>query len=740
MRPVRCLPLLLVCGVALAAGVPVKDLVRQLPAQDVAAALDISAKLVKGGKPAISQIVGLLCEPGKAPDEEARELNVKARYALHGLALYVARPQAEAERKLFVATLLEALGTQKPASIKGFLVRQLQLAGGEDAIGTIAQFLLGPKDTCEYAAQALVAIAMEGKGVGATDQAVGPPAVADALRDALPKVKGPSRLTVIQALGVVRDQKAVPALLKAATDDDSEVRLTALFALANIGDPGCADALIKASEPESPYERGQATDALLRLAHRLNQAGKKPEAERIYRHLWDKRPESNVRCAALRGLAAVLGEKAADLVAAAMKDKDPNVRVVAADLAAAIKGRAMTDKLLESLKGASPESKAHTIGQLARRGDPSALPAVLEATADPDQGVRKAAIAAAAAVGGLKALPRLVELLGSRDRDAREAAFRAMVTMKAEGLDARLVETMKKAPAPVKAQLLGALAARGARDRLEAVVACASDADEGVRRAALDAIGALDDGKSLPRVVERLMGTDSGGERSAAEKAADAICKRGNRDRCADTLVAALPKAKTEARCALLRCLGTTGSAMALDTLRGALADQDTRVCEAAITALARWPNAAVADQLLALAREGKEAKLRVLALQGYIRLVGLPSRRPVGETLRMYAAAQEVAERPEEKKAILSAVSDSEDPAALKLILPSLRDQAAAREAEAAVVRLADKLHRIKDKAARMQVADALMQVIHGSKDARRRKDARRVLDRWFKGDLPKT
>ena len=136
--------LVLLCGAAFAATVPVKDLVRQLPAQEAAAAQETCAKLLKGGKATIGQIIALLCEPGKAPDKDAAELNVKARYALHGLALYVARPEAEAERKLFVETLLEALGSAKPASIKGFLIRQLQLAGGEDAVGTIAQFLLGP--------------------------------------------------------------------------------------------------------------------------------------------------------------------------------------------------------------------------------------------------------------------------------------------------------------------------------------------------------------------------------------------------------------------------------------------------------------------------------------------------------------------------------------------------------------------------------------------------------------------
>jgi len=727
LRAASSLPIVFLSSVAFAAGVPVKDLVRQFPASEAMAAQETCARLLEGGKPTINEIIALLCEPGKAPDKDAAELNVKARYALHALAIHAARPGADPERKLLVETLLEALGTQKPAPIKGFLIRQLQLAAGQDAVGTIAQFLLGPRHMCEYAAQALVAIALGGKGIGATDRAVGPQAVADALRSALAKATGPNRLTIIQALGVVRDQKAVPALLKAAADDDRDVRLTALFALANIGDAGSGDILIKASGAESPYERAQATDALVRLARRLAQAGKKPEAEKIYRHLWTKRTEGNVRCAALRGLAAVLGDGAAELVIEAMKDKDPNVRVVAAELAAATKGEGMTRKLLESLKGAEPEARVGILRQLARRRDPVALPAVIEATSDPDKQVRTAAIAAAAAIGATKALPRLVELLGSDDRETREAASRAVVTMKAEGLDRRLVEAAKQSPPPIRARVLSVLAARGARDCLPAIVACLADPDTAVRCAALDATGVLDNGKCLPQVVERLVATASGAERSAAEKAAEAICKRGDRDRCAQTLLAALPKARGEAR------------ARGLDALKSALAAEDRAVREAAVRALARWPNVAVADQLLALAREAQEPKLRVIALQGYIRLVGLPSKRPRGETIRMYAAGLQVAERPEEKRAILSALGDSEEPAALKRILPLLRDKAVGAEAGAAIVRLADELRRTKDKATRMRLADALAQVSRGCPDERRRKDARRLLDRYYKKDLPK-
>jgi len=133
-----------------AAEVPVAELIKQLPAQDAAAAAEVSAKLVAAGPAGLKEIAAMLVEPGKGDD-------VKARFALHGLAFYVARPGAEAERKMFVETLAGVLGTDVPASVKGFLIRQLQLAGGKESLDVLAKFLIGDEAMCEYATQAMLA-------------------------------------------------------------------------------------------------------------------------------------------------------------------------------------------------------------------------------------------------------------------------------------------------------------------------------------------------------------------------------------------------------------------------------------------------------------------------------------------------------------------------------------------------------------------------------------------------------
>jgi len=165
------------------------------------------------------------------------------------------------------------------------------VAGGKEVAAALGK-MLEDEELYEPAAQALVAI-----GDGAAEQ----------LQNALPKVKGKMKLTIIQNLGVLRDAESVDALKNALGDDDREIRLAAGWALANIGDAGSVDLLPKATDAKGTYERNTATKACLLLAERLLEAGRKEPAVKIYEHLRDTRnglDEAYIRAAAEKGLAS----------------------------------------------------------------------------------------------------------------------------------------------------------------------------------------------------------------------------------------------------------------------------------------------------------------------------------------------------------------------------------------------------------------------------------------------------
>lgn len=225
-----------------------------------------------------------LVEPGRGSD-------VKARLALHLLAVCVTQPGREKARAEFTEALASLLNTSRPKAVRAYLVEQLQLAGTSAAAPALGQLLLDP-DLCDQAARALVAI-----GQGATEQFL----------EAWPRTQGPARLSVLQKLATLAPPQAREVFRQALADPDAEVRTAAAWGLARLADPDAALPMLQAAEAATGWYRYQLTDACLTLAEQLAAAGKPEPAAAVYSHLERTRAgvaEQHVRQAAQRGLAA----------------------------------------------------------------------------------------------------------------------------------------------------------------------------------------------------------------------------------------------------------------------------------------------------------------------------------------------------------------------------------------------------------------------------------------------------
>lgn len=246
---------------------------------------DVVAQLHEGGRESLIALMDMLVEPGAGDD-------VKARYALHCLAVHVCKLDNDRTQRAFAQTLASQLGGDRPKAVQKYLIEQLQVAGGEEVIPVLGKLLLD-EQLYESAAMALTAI-----GESATGQ----------FHNALGKSSGKMKLTVVQNLGVLGDTNSVKQLRAALDDKDRDIRLAAAWALANIGDSGSVDLLLDAADAEDTYERAKATKACLLLAERHAAAGKKESAVKIYEHLRDTRKDTDeayVCDAANEGLAAV---------------------------------------------------------------------------------------------------------------------------------------------------------------------------------------------------------------------------------------------------------------------------------------------------------------------------------------------------------------------------------------------------------------------------------------------------
>lgn len=704
----------LIAGPAFAAEPKVDDLLSKMPAQSVAEGQQLAAELLRRGPAAIRAVCAKVIDPAQGGDLKA---NAQARYLLHGLATYCSRPDAAAERKACTRALLDVMAGEKRPEVKKFLIRQLQLAGTDDAVPALAK-LLGDDAYAEPATQALLAIRT--------------PAANGALLKALPAARGARRVALIRALGRRRVQAAAPQILKDAASQDTTARLVALYALANIGDPAAASVLAKAADAKPLFERNKATSFYLLFARRLAEDGRKNDCAAICRGLIKSRTaprERHVVSAALDTLVKGLGAEALTDLMAAVDSPDKFIRAAALRLSDSLAGEAVTTQLTQRLKQAAPPVRVELVETLGRRGDRTALPAVLDAMNDADKTVRIAAVAAAARLGGKDVLAPLLAKLDTAQGDEGKAVQRAIVALPGDEVSATIAKAVPTASVPARAALLDILAGRQAKAHLDTVVKATGDKDAGVRVAAISAMGVLADAAAMPQLVELLLGAESNRERTAALRVLVGLASKiGDAETRADPVLAALGASQGEKRARLLQALSRIGGKKALAAIVTDTKSADAPVQDGAIRALADWQDAGAAPELLNIVRGAQKLPHQVIALRGYVRIVGA-AKLSAGQKIRMYKDALAAAKRPQEKKLVLGGLGGVRAPGSVKAVAAYLDDKDLAEDAAATIVRIACPQRR-RDKGLRgPDVAAALQKVVAVTKNPALRKKAKEHL-----------
>jgi hypothetical protein len=140
----------------------------------------------------------------------------------------------------------------------------------------------------------------------------------------------------------------------------------------------------------------------------------------------------------------------------------------------------------------------------------------------------------------------------------------------------------------------------------------------------------------------------------------------------------------------LVRVLSQIGGAKALQAIRAAVKDANPEHRDIAIRALCEWTTPEPAIDLLAKTSDDKKHK--ILALRGYLRMIGLGDP-PADKKLAMCKEALALADRDEEKKLVLGALGGVASLEALNAALPFLDNAAMKDEAAAAVVGIAEKI-----------------------------------------------
>jgi HEAT repeat protein len=320
-----------------------------------------------------------------------------------------------------------------------------------------------------------------------------------------------------------------------------------------------------------------------------------------------------------------------------------------------------------------------------------------------------------------------VALAISGEGDVAPAAVNSLASLPGKDVDAAVQAVLDGGDAKARRVAIDVLGQRRVASAAPSLVKAAADADESIRLAAVKALGETVALGDLSALVDLGVKAKQGKELAAVEAAIASACARmPDREACAEILASSLPKAEAAARSALLRSLGRVAGAKALEAVRAAVKESAADVRETALRVMADWPDAAAAADLLALAKSSESKTHKILALRGYIRLIGLSSQ-PADQKLAMCKEALGLAERDEERKLVLGALGGVPAAEALAIVVPFFDNPAAKDEAAAAAVAIGEKIAGSHAP----QTADAMKKALKVTANADLQKRAREVLQR---------
>jgi len=579
--------------------------------------------------------------------------------------------------------LLQFLQSDATPAGKQFVCKELSLIGTAQSV-PVLEGMLTAEATSDMARYAL--------------ERIGAKQVDEALRGSLGKTTGKVKIGIINSLGQRGDAQAVTALAGLLGDVNPEIAAASAEALAKIGGEPAEKALAQAAANAEPQFGQVLAQARLVCADKFQAQAKTQAAYAIYQQMYGENVPQQIRMAALRGLVMTAPqEEKDDLILKAVEGDNPQIRDVAVGLFREMPDKEITQKLVKILPGLSPEAQEQLIAAFGDKGDRAALPAITSAVKSDDEKVRLAALSALSRLGEEPAVLLLASIAATATGKEQEVARQSLDRLPGPNIDNTVRELIKgQINADVKTELIRTLGPRQTEDAVPLLLKTAKDDNASVRSESLKVLAELAGEKELPALVGLLAEAKTGADRSGVEKAIIALGSRMENAGCTQYILQILPTIKDEnMNCSLLNIMGKLGNDIALAPLRSALQDNNPKISEAALRALADWPTAAPMEDMLKVASNDADVTRRVLALRGYIRMVGLKSDRSAADTAGLLGQAMTIADRLEEKKMILGVLPNYPCPSSLALAQSCLQEKDLAAEAENAVKKIEESLKK---------------------------------------------
>ena len=518
-----------------------------------------------------------------------------------------------------------------------------------------------------------------------------------ALVQGLSKSDGKIRLGIITSLGDRGALSSVAHLERLLSGKDEAEAIVSAKALGKIASQEAISVLYESLVQSSGSMKDHVASSLLHCAE-IQAANKETGmADEIFQRLIQAELTLPIRQAAMRGQIASSGEKARQKIINVLKSRNPDQYAPAIAMVKDFYDTSSIQEVHVLLANLPVESQIQLLEVLSQFRDEGVRASVMAAVKSPDLLVRVAALKALKYAGNYT----VVEFLAShaaRSKGNEQLAARTSLWGLKCGLAHQTILTnlVKNLDEAIQHELIMAVKERRIKEGLHILLSKARYSSDRNRQQAILGLKNIASPSDLPLLVDLLLGMNKEADQmemaNTIASVASQIPRPIGRARAVMDKLESVTDVK--GRKTLHRALGKIGDDSSLPILRTALKDDNPDVKDAAVRALAEWPTRVAKEDLLHIAKTSETPVHKILALQAYIRMIGMEPYRSPKSAVQSFKEVLDLA-RPEEKKLILGTLPAFACLDALDLAESLLQEKEIEAEAQLAIKKIKEKLEK---------------------------------------------
>ncbi len=571
---------------------------------------------------------------------------------------------------------------QSDATVAGkqYVCRQLGVMGTARTVPVLSDLLRTP--------------GMAGTALLALEKIPG--AEADqALLEVLEEGDEPLQIAIINSLAARQVKDAVMPLTIMMHSDSEKLALAAIAALGSIGGVKAAEKMDDFDHEAGASLKWALLDARLKCADRLMEEGEREKAAGIYGQVFEADPPPTLKYNALAGKFATSGEDPYRFISDHLRQEDPAFHPYVIRLVYQLDNSHGLGRIFDDLHGTENIPKSHLFAALAAIMDPSVHGEVIASLMDREekQDVRMSAIRALSSIGEPSDVLLLAALAASPSGPEKELARQSLYMLPGAGTNKTIRSGIREENGGIRAELIRSTGERNMEGVAGLLFEYASDPDPNVRVESIRALGKLATPDMMTDLIKVLSQTDTRRERQEAERAIYAVTQKmpENVDKSASIIEALGDIQAAEALTSLINLIGMIGDGKDLAVLREYLDSGEEEVQLAVIRAMSGWPDAGPMQDLKQLVSTTGDQRKHTLALRGYVDVTLVDERLSDAEKLREIRHAFDISATTAESRIVISGLSRIGSLEALDMAVGLLEEPGLRKEAEAAIVRIAE-------------------------------------------------